>query len=183
MREYKILVDGKLHKVKLLKLDRGSPFLVQVDEKTYDVKFADELDYGTRITLDVSGKPYMVELQMFSRNTPFSVKVNGKPYRVQCETAGRKISRNLEPALPKLPRTSVGNFIVDKGVVAAALPGKVVSLKVKVGDSVGVGDALCVLEAMKMENEVIAPVTGVVKEIMVSEGTIVNKGQTLVLID
>ena len=183
MREHNILVDGKLHKVKLRKLDRGSPFLVQVDDKTYDVKLADELDCGTQMILDVSGKPCRVELERFSRNTPFSVKVNGRSYRVQHANSGKSVAPNIEPTLPNPLRAPIDNSIVDKGAVAAALPGRVVSLKVKVGDSVEAGDALCVLEAMKMENEVIAPVTGVVKEIVVSEGTIVNKGQALVLID
>ena len=50
------------------------------------------------------------------------------------------------------------------------MPGIVVSLKVKVGDSVSLGQSLCILEAMKMENEITASKAGVVKEIRVSEG-------------
>ena len=182
LREHNILIDGKPHKVKLLKLDKGTPFLVQVDDKTYEVKLANELGYGTPVSVNVSGKPYKVELEKFSKNTPFSVKVNGKSYRVQYETISKTYPRALEPTLPKPSRTPVGKSILEKGIVTIALPGRVVSLKVKTGDSVEVGDDLCVLEAMKMENEITAPVAGVVKEIMVSEGDIVNKGQALVLI-
>lgn len=183
MREHKILVDGRLHKVKLCKLDTEFSFLIQVDDKTYDVTLADELDCGTRMILDVNGKPCRVEMEIFSRITPFSVKVNGRSYRVQYATSDKSVALNIAPTLPIPLRKPIDKSVVAKGAVAAALPGRVVSLKVKVGDSVEAGDALCVLEAMKMENEVIAPVKGVVKEIVVLEGMIVNKGQALVLLN
>ncbi|MCK4634197.1 hypothetical protein KAT42_05125 [Candidatus Bathyarchaeota archaeon] len=62
------------------------------------------------------------------------------------------------------------------------MPGKIVLLKVKSGDRVEVGDPLCILEAMKMENEVIAPVGGVVVDVKVDQGSSVDKGDVLVVI-
>lgn len=61
--------------------------------------------------------------------------------------------------------------------------GIVVSLKVKVGDSVNLGQSLCILEAMKMENEITASKAGVVKEIRVSEGSSVSQGQPIIVIE
>jgi len=55
-------------------------------------------------------------------------------------------------------------------------------LKADVGQRVEKGECICVLEAMKMENEIAAPKAGVVKEFKVSEGAIVNKGDVLALI-
>ena len=63
------------------------------------------------------------------------------------------------------------------------MPGKVVLLRVKKGDKVKVGDALCVLEAMKMENEIIAPRNGTIIQVMVEQGSIVDKGDGLVVIE
>jgi biotin carboxyl carrier protein len=60
------------------------------------------------------------------------------------------------------------------------LPGKVVAVKVKAGSTVKKGQVLVVLEAMKMENEIVAPRDGTVKEVYVSEGASVNVGQPLV---
>ena len=63
--------------------------------------------------------------------------------------------------------------------VVAEMPGKVVKLSVPVGESVREGQGVVVLEAMKMENEIPAPIAGVVKEIVVSEGQTVEAGAPL----
>ena len=64
----------------------------------------------------------------------------------------------------------------------APIPGKVVSIHVKVGDSVSANQVVIKLEAMKMENDIASPVSGTVTEIAVSEGTEAAGGQLLMLI-
>lgn len=56
-------------------------------------------------------------------------------------------------------------------------------IKVKSGDRVKAGDPICVLEAMKMENEIVAPIDGTISMVKVGKGSFVNKGDTLVLIE
>lgn len=68
----------------------------------------------------------------------------------------------------------------DIRVVKAPLPGVVLSIKRQLGDQVSIGSVLLTLEAMKMENEITAPVSGLVKRIMVREGQTVEYGQVLV---
>lgn len=67
--------------------------------------------------------------------------------------------------------------------VRAPIPGRVVRVLVKAGESVTAGRGLAVLEAMKMENELRAPRDGVVKEIACAEGAAVEAGQALVVLD
>jgi biotin carboxyl carrier protein len=62
------------------------------------------------------------------------------------------------------------------------MPGKVVRVEVAVGDAVALGDALVVLEAMKMEQVVRAPEAGVVAAVLVAEGAQVDGGQALVVL-
>ena len=67
--------------------------------------------------------------------------------------------------------------------VKAPLPGKVLSIKVKPGDKVNESDVLLILEAMKMENEILSPVAGVVKEIKVASDQTVDIDAPMVVIE
>ena len=182
LRKNSILIDGKRHRVKLLRMDDGSPFLIEVDDKAHEVELLSELNYGTPVSMRVGGRSYRVELEKVNKSKPFSVKVNGKLFRVEYEAVSRLPPKPIDTTLPVTLRRPTAKLIVEKGVVTASMPGKVVSMEVEVGDCVKVGDALCVLEAMKMENEIAAPMAGVVQEVMVSKGTSVNRGDAMVLI-
>ncbi len=182
LREHSIIINGKRHRVKLLRADMRSPFLVEVDDKAYEVELLNGLNYDTPVSIRVGGRPYRIELKEVNKSKPFSVKVNAKLFKIEYETLSRTRPRAVEATLPTTLRRTTAKLIADKGVVTASMPGRVVSLKVEVGDSVEEGDALCVLEAMKMENEIAAPMAGVVQEVMVSEGAGVNRGDALVLI-
>ena len=182
LRVHNIRINGKGHRVKVLRLESGSPFVVEVDDKAYEVKTLNELNYGTPVSIVVGGRSYRVELEEVNKNKPFFVKVNDKLFKVEYEAVNRTHPKAMEATRPATLWRPTSKLIVDKGVVTASLPGRVVSLKVGVGDSVEEGDALCILEAMKMENEIAAPMAGVVEEVMVSEGASVNQGDALVLI-
>lgn len=71
----------------------------------------------------------------------------------------------------------------SSGAVLSPMPGKIMSVKVKVGDTVNANQVVCVLEAMKMENEVQTEVAGKVKEVKVKAGEMVEGGQTLVVVE
>ncbi len=70
----------------------------------------------------------------------------------------------------------------DGNAVTAPLPGSVIDIKVNVGDSVKKGQLLLLIEAMKMENEIVAPSDGTVKAIHTSKGSTVETGAPLVTI-
>jgi len=183
LEEYNFLVNGRRHRIRLLKHERGTPLLVEVDGKTSPLELKEEFRYDSPFSLKIAGKSHRVELNKINRNAQFSIKIDGKTYTVQHETARTVLAPTFKQPLPTLEKKPFRKAVSEMGGVTAPMPGKVVLLRVKVGDSVRVGDALCVLEAMKMENEITAPRTGTVKEILVSEGANVNNGDALIIIE
>ncbi len=67
--------------------------------------------------------------------------------------------------------------------VEAPMPGKIISIAVKVGDTIKEEDEICILEAMKMENPIVAPVSGKVVEVKVAPNQMVETGQVLAVIE
>lgn len=183
MREHKVLVNNKRHKVKLLKVGRNTPYLVEVDDKIYEVNFSNDLIRSSNpILIQVNGRSYKVEINKLNQDAPSHIKVNSKLFNVQDEKIERTPLQIAETVLPTPIREPIKRLITRENVVTAFMPGRVILLKVEPGDSVKVGDTLCVLESMKMENEITTPKAGVVQEVKVSEGLMVNKGQALMVI-
>ena len=92
---------------------------------------------------------------------------------VLIELGEAPVAPKAEPAAPK---ATVGNKVV------APLPGRVISLKVKVGNSVKAGDEVAILEAMKMENSITSDYDGTVQQILVAEGDNVATDAVLMII-
>ena len=72
---------------------------------------------------------------------------------------------------------------MSREIIESHMPGIIRSIGVSVGDQVKEGDILCLLEAMKMENPIVAPIGGRITEIDVSDGQAVKRGQTLFVIE
>jgi propionyl-CoA carboxylase alpha chain len=81
---------------------------------------------------------------------------------------------------PRFPSTNAAQV---KGGLIAPMPGKVVKVAVKDGETVKRGQPLLVLEAMKMEQTTVSPVDGVVKQVLVREGDQVTAGHVLVVME
>lgn len=182
MREYNIFIDGKPYRVQLIKHNEEVPFSLKVNGKSCEVEILNEYSHTAPFSIKVHGKIYKVELGNVDKEAPFPVKVNNVPFRVELKKALRKIVRKIpeSPALISIAKPS--RKVMEEGVVTAPMGGKIVSMLVETGVSVKVGDVLCILEAMKMENEITAPKAGVVQEVKVSEGIPVNEGEILVVI-
>lgn len=119
----------------------------------------------------------------------FTVTVNGTPYQVTVEeTAGGTANTAPIPAPAAAPagipakNTPAPAAVPAAGMVTvtAPMPGTILDVKVAVGAAVKAGDVLAILEAMKMENEIVAPQDGTVASIGVTKGAAVNSGDVLV---
>ncbi len=127
----------------------------------------------------------------------FNITVNGKSYEVEVEEVGALASS--APKAAKAPAASAGSApksapkteskpapvaaSADQEVVEAPMPGNIWKILVKEGQEVKEGDVLLILEAMKMENEIVSPKDGVVSKLATSEGAAVNTGDQLVIVD
>ena len=122
----------------------------------------------------------------------FIVKVGDKTFPVEVEEIqeGREPVQAARPTVVEARAAQTEPVRVPEprveaiaGALRAPLPGKVLSVKCKVGDRVNAGDTVLVLESMKMENAIMAPKSGRIKEVSVSEGTTVALGDILVVIE
>ena len=118
----------------------------------------------------------------------FVVNVNGKSYEVEVEEIGGAVSAPAAapvvsaPAVSEAPKAAPAPAAAPAGATAvnSPMPGTIMSIAVKPGDSVKSGDVLCILEAMKMENEIVAPKDATVASVNVNQGQSVNSGDLLV---
>lgn len=104
-------------------------------------------------------------------NKTYIVKINSNSYSV-------KIATPLDERI-KAMGLALGE-VVTVNDIKAPMPGLILDVPVKAGDTVKEGDYLLVLEAMKMENALTAPRDGVVKAVAVAKGDTVDKGQLLI---
>lgn len=131
----------------------------------------------------------------------YYVTVNGNRYEVEVEEVKGEFqqipARPIEQAAPKAevkeaapapqaeapaPKPAPKNLPKEGEKINCPMPGTIISINVKEGDTVKEGDLLFVLEAMKMENEIVSPVSGTVISIEVSKGQSVNTEDLLAII-
>ena len=109
----------------------------------------------------------------------YKVKVNGKVYEVELESVSESSAKIEAPAKTEQPKAAAPVVSGEGCKLNAPMAGTILEVKVKVGQQVNAGDVLFILEAMKLENEVVAPNGGVVKSITVSKGDAVENGKLL----
>ena len=114
--------------------------------------------------------------------------LNGKKYEVEIERVDeyRPLDRGAQvsaPAPAPAPAPAAAPAAAGGQTVEAPMPGKILDIKVKVGDAVSYGQCVIVMEAMKMETEIVAPAAGTVAAINVSTGDSVETGAVLVTLN
>ncbi len=129
----------------------------------------------------------------------YKVTLNGRTYEVEVEAGKAMLLAEYEaiapapvaapaaapaapvaeaPAAPAAPAAVTG----AGEVVSAPMPGTIVKVNVTAGQAVKSGDVLCVLEAMKMENDIIAAKSGTITQVVTAKGATVSSGDPLVVI-
>ena len=128
----------------------------------------------------------------------YKITLNGRTYEVEVEAGKAMLLDEYEAIVPSAPAAPVAAAPVAEAAPAAApapaavtgageavnapMPGTILKVNVTQGQAVKEGDVLCILEAMKMENEIMAPKSGTVTQVLVSKGSSVDTGAPLVVI-
>lgn len=158
-------LNNEKHEIEI-KRDGGKIF-ARVDEREYELEVS-EVEANVYL-LKNDNKVYEV---LISGNQPLTAKVKGNEFEI-----------NLID--PKKLRGADGDSELKDGIaeIKTAMPGKLVRILVEAGAEIAAGEAVLVVEAMKMQNEMKSPKDGVVKEIRFAEGDTVNAGDVLAVIE
>lgn len=159
MVEYEIRIAGREIPISFNPARREAT----IDGKSFQIQTT---RHGSRLVVDVSGRSHTVEI------VQGRVFVNGEETRF-----------SIQKSRPRIGGKKSAATAARGAKVKPPMPGRIVSVEAKVGDQVKRGQGLLVLEAMKMQNEVTAPVEGLVKAVHVRPGQTVDANAVLVEIE
>jgi biotin carboxyl carrier protein len=156
----------------------GTPYTIdwrQLAPLAADMK--GQVGIGGRYSLIIAGRSY----EVFARLIDKPGEEDGHKYEVQI--AGQRFEIYVEDEREKtLAGAAKSSHTAGEAMVRAPMPGLVLNIPLEVGAAVMRGQAVIVLEAMKMENDLASPIEGIIKAVRVSKGQTVNQGDVLVVI-
>lgn len=142
-----------------------------------------------KYVVTINGKKYDVEVEKVNAYRPLTVEEvqSGNIQRtapVAAPAAAPAPTPAPAPAAAPAPAPAPAPAAASGGAntVVSPMPGNILDVRTAVGSSVKAGQVLIILEAMKMENEIVAPSDGVVESIAVKQGDVVETDQTLVVL-
>jgi Acetyl/propionyl-CoA carboxylase, alpha subunit len=150
------------------------------------------LEDGPIKKVSVNGEVYEVDYNV-GGDTIHSIIMNNKSHGVQISedgdsmyevrNRGDRFSVRVIDELKKMRLSRTKSAVIGRQVITAPMPGVILKVYVKPGDTVAVGDPLCVFVAMKMENEIRSPIDGTVKEVYVEESGKVSVGDKMMVVE
>jgi len=162
--KYFVTVNGKAHEVEVV--ERLGKLHVRCDGKDMDVDYQ-EVDSLGQVALLAGGRSW-------------GLSIEGDEHLVTAGIAGHLYAVEIEDERERAAHAAERESQKGGGTVKSVMPGVVVKLLVKDGDTVEKGQPLLILEAMKMQNEIAAPSAGTVKALHVKEKEAVASGAKLV---
>ena len=134
-----------------------------------------------KFAITVNGNTYEVEVEEIGGAPVYAAAPVAAPVAAPAPVAAAPAAPKAAPAAAPKAAAPAGAAGANK--VNSPMPGTILDVKVSVGQAVKNGQVLCILEAMKMENEIAAPCDGVVASINVTKGATVNTGDALVVLE
>ena len=161
--------DAPEHEYKVEILEDGPVKKVAVNGKVYEVDYNFGGDSIYSIIIDHHSHGVQISR---SSHANYTIKNKGDLYQIE-----------VKDEMEKIHNSRGGTDVVGRQVVVAPMPGVILKTYVKKGDTVKRGDPLCVLVAMKMENEIRSVTDGVVKDIFVNENTKVALNDRIMVVE
>jgi biotin carboxyl carrier protein len=141
---------------------------IRIGKREYDVKLKADEKYGTYILW--KNRKYPVEIVRSSQNK-YEILFNDISYIFTVETP-------FSLKRKKVLNSNLGK--IEKEIIKAPMPGKIIDVLVREGATVLRGEPLVILEAMKMQNEIISPVNGIIEKVTAKPNTNVMKDDLLI---
>jgi biotin carboxyl carrier protein len=152
-----------------IRLNEDDPNKGTINGKEFDL---DQVEEGRHLHLLSNGQSFTAELLELDRESKkATIKINGNPYEIS-------LKDKFDDLLEELGMDHMTDAQTED--LKAPMPGLVISIAVEAGSVIKEGDALLVLEAMKMENVLKSHFDGTVKEVCVAPGTAVEKNELLI---
>src|SRR5690242_11573995 len=165
-------------------------FIAKLGDQSYTVEIEENGKSVYRVSVD--GNEFLVDGKKTGR-TNYSLIVDSRSFEIEVDNTDDEYrvlvdGRNYRIHLVDERRMRVGGTqsgveLQGRQMVSVPMPGKIIAVLVAEGDSVEKGQGLVIVEAMKMENEVRSPVTGVVREIKVKPGDTVEAAAVLLVVE
>lgn len=180
---YEVQIDGKDRNVDLLRTGENR-FTCRIDDRVLIVELPADSDLGSKFQIVVDGNMHEIELPELDSKEEGRIHVDGTTFRARVRAASRRrSSAAFEPAIVAAKERAPAVQRIGEESVVAPMTGKIISVMVEKGDAVEEGQTLCILEAMKMENTIMAHRAGTVKEMYISVGASVNEGDVLLVFE
>lgn len=173
-------------------------YKIEVSDKKFDVEIGEIKEGIAQVT--VNGEPYEVLIENYDevalRSAPFRPAMTPAaaptpPPKAASATPKVRTTTPVRadaPATVAAPRpvtpipTPAHKKVTAKGEILAPIPGRIMDVKVREGDIVKTGQTLATMEAMKMENNIVSTLDGIVKEVRVQKDSEVATGQVIMVI-
>ncbi len=126
---------------------------------------------GDKRTVTIDGQTFEVDLEPDGNS--WKATVEGETFVIEVEGTPAKADKKRRSTKKRK----------KSGVVSSSIPGKIITVEVEVGDNVSEGDVILILEAMKMQNEVAAPISGTIIEVNCEPGSTIEANLPLVVIE
>ena len=135
-----------------------------------------------KFVVNVNGNSYEVEVEEVG-GTPVSVPSAVRPVQTVASAPVAPAPVPAAPTVAPAPATPVSNGAEGAVKISAPMPGTILDIKVKAGDVVKKGTLVIILEAMKMENEILSPQDATVVSVNVTKGQQVNSGDVMLTLN
>lgn len=162
-------------------------YIIKIDDREFK---ADIKKDGNNFKITLNGDEINAEVILEPGSSQFTLIVENKPYTIISDKENyisvdneSYIAEVIDEQIQKLIKTSPKELFTKELAIKVPMPGLIIEVSVKQGDTVKQGQGLLIVEAMKMQNEMNTPRDGIVKKILVQKGQIVNSGDTLIIIE